>query len=43
MLETKEDANEGLVINGKVINNLTYADDTVLIAGRIKALQKILF
>jgi len=33
---------EGIVINGKVINNLRYADDTVLIARSIEDLQKIL-
>lgn len=30
-----EDTEEGIVINGKVINNLRYANDTVLIAGSI--------
>ncbi|KAL4104588.1 hypothetical protein QTP88_019882 [Uroleucon formosanum] len=42
MSEALEDTEEGIIINGKVINNLRYADDTVLIAGSIEDLQKIL-
>jgi hypothetical protein len=42
MSEALEDTEEGININGKVINNLRYADDTVLIAGSIEDLQKIL-
>jgi len=37
-----EDTEEVIIINGKIINNLRYADDTVLIAGSIENLQKIL-
>ena len=42
MSEALEDTEEGIIINGKVINNLRYADDTVLIAGSIEDLQNIL-
>jgi len=42
MSEALEDTEEGIIINGKVINTLRYADDTVLIAGSIDDLQKIL-
>lgn len=36
------DAEDVTVINVKVINNPRYADDTVLITGSTKDLQKIL-
>uniref|UniRef100_A0A2S2QJX2 Uncharacterized transposon-derived protein F52C9.6 n=1 Tax=Sipha flava TaxID=143950 RepID=A0A2S2QJX2_9HEMI len=42
MSKALEEAEEGIVINGKNINNLRYADDTVLIASNIENLQKIL-
>jgi hypothetical protein len=42
MSKASEEVEEGIVINGKIINNLRYADDTVLIASNIENLQKIL-
>lgn len=33
---------EGIIINGIVINNLRYADDTILIAGSLRDLQTLL-
>lgn len=42
MSEALEDIKEGIVINGKIINNLRYTDDIELITGSIEDLQKIL-
>lgn len=36
MSEALEGTEEGIVINGKVINNLRHVDNTVLIAGSIE-------
>lgn len=36
-----EGTEEGIVTNGKVINNLRYEHDTVLMAGSIEPLQNI--
>lgn len=37
-----DEAREGIVVNGEVINNLRYADDTVLLAGSADDLQALL-
>lgn len=37
-----DDQDIGIEINGKVINNLRYADDTVLLAGTLEDLQAII-
>lgn len=42
MSKASEDVEESIVINGKVINNLRYSNDTVLVADSIDDLQKIL-
>ena len=34
--------NEGIIINGKVINNIRFADDTVIIASSAEELQRLL-
>ena len=31
----------GIIVNGKVINNIRYADDTAFLAGNKKDLQKL--
>jgi hypothetical protein len=38
MSKALEEAEEGIVINGKIINNLRYAHDTLLIASNIENL-----
>jgi len=40
--EALDNIDDGLVINGEVINNLRYADDTVLIADTAEGLQRII-
>ncbi|KAI5732155.1 hypothetical protein M8J77_022354 [Diaphorina citri] len=40
--EALEDSNEGISINGTIINNIRYADDTVILASNINDLQSIL-
>jgi len=42
MTEALNEAAEGIVINGQLINNLRYADDTVLIASTAGELQVLL-
>lgn len=42
MPEALEHAEKGVVVNGKVVNNLSYATNTVLIAGSIENPQTIL-
>ena len=38
MAEALEEATEGIIINGKRVNNLRYADDTVLINSKAEEL-----
>lgn len=40
--ETLEQESAGIVINGEVINNMRYADDTVLLTGRLEDTQHLL-
>ncbi|CAG9840449.1 unnamed protein product [Diabrotica balteata] len=35
-------ANEGIVINGEVVNNIRYADDPVLVVRIVEELQRLL-
>lgn len=42
MSESLHECEEGIVINGEVINNIRYADDTILIAESIEGLQILL-
>jgi hypothetical protein len=42
LAEALNDTMEGIVINGEVINNVRYADDTVLLADSITDLQTLL-
>ena len=39
--EALEEANEGISLNGKLVNNLRYADDTILIADSREGLQTL--
>lgn len=39
---SKDDEEEGIVLNEEIINNLRYPDDIILIAGNREDLQKIL-
>lgn len=40
--EALENAEEGVIVNGHPINNLRYADDTILLASNFKDLQNLL-
>lgn len=40
--EALDGCRHGIVVNGEVINNLRYADDTVLIAGTVEELQELM-
>lgn len=40
--EALEDATEGIIINGRPLNNIRYADDTILIASSMEELQSLL-
>ena len=40
--EALENIEDGVVINGEIINNLRYADDTVLIADTAEGLQRLI-
>jgi len=42
MEEALEGATEGILINGRLINNVRYADDTVLVASTVEELQAML-
>jgi len=37
-----DEAEDGLKVNGKLINNLRYADDTVIIADSPEGLQRLI-
>ncbi|XP_060531555.1 uncharacterized protein LOC132705138 [Cylas formicarius] len=39
--EALDDTEDGLVVNGQIINNLRYADDTVLVADTAEGLQRL--
>lgn len=42
MKRTLEDVNEGILINGKRLNNLRYADDTAIIANILKGSLRLI-
>ena len=42
ILRNLEDTDEGVIINGKRINNIRYADDTALVASSEAGLQRLL-
>jgi len=40
--ETLEDTDSGIKINGEYINNIRYADDTVVFANSLESLQEMM-
>lgn len=40
--EALEDVDEGILLNGKRLNNIRYADDTVIMAGDLNGLQQLM-
>lgn len=41
-IEVLEEAEEGIVLNGMLINNLRYADDTILLADTAEEIQRLI-
>jgi len=37
-----ENTNDGILLKGVIINNLRYADDTVLISDTVEGLQRLI-